>query len=276
MTKVVKAGQAQEQETVVVSARMPQLSHADEREQYDAELSLDEGFDLERQYADEPEITEAQARAQEILSLAATQARQALSAAQAEASETLAAAAAQRAEMLDTAAAEIANRQDRMERETRSHLEAEFSERYLAAMTALEGAAADLRARQEEYLALIERPAFEMVLAIARQLLGAELSRAPQFIGQLIAQAFMMLKPEQVALVAVHPLTFQNLIMDDMLHDALNHAGIKPERVELEIDETLRPEQFSLRVSGMRLDYDLSSAIDEMLAHLSERQEYAQ
>ncbi len=60
-----------------------------------------------------------------------------------------------------------------------------------------------------------------------------------------------------------------------MLQDALHQAGIKPERVELEIEETLRPDQFSLRVSGMRLDYDLSAALNELLAHLTEREEFA-
>ncbi len=92
-----------------------------------------------------------------------------------------------------------------MERETRSLLEAEYRERYLAAVTALEDAAAELRTGQEAYLAQLERPAFELVLAIARQLLGSELSRAPRFIGRMIAEAFLLLKPEQVAAVAVHP-----------------------------------------------------------------------
>lgn len=275
MTKVVKAGQAQEQETVVVSARLPQLAPMDSEDQASAEFLQDEDFDNAAPFARSPEVAEAQTRAQEIISAATAQARQTLSTAQAQASQALSSGKSQSAALLEAAEQDIAARKNSLEREIRAELEAEYRERYLAAVTALEGAAADLRGQQDEYLAQLERPAFELVLAIARQLLGGELARAPQFIGRMIAQAFVLLKPEHVALVAVHPVTFQQLVMDDMLHDALKQAGIKPERVELEIEETLRPDQFSLRVSGMRLDYDLSATLDELLAHLAQREEFA-
>lgn len=273
MSKVVKAGQAQAQQAVVLSARMPQLGPAGNGLGPDDEYFGDAGCAAAGQSALDPEAAQAQSQAQEILALASIQARQELHAAQLEAGRLLAEAQAQCQTMLATAEADIAGRRERLEHETRAQLEAEYSARYLAAMLALEGAAADLRAQQEAYLAQLERPAFELVLAIARQLLGSELSRSPQFIGCMIARAFQLLQPEQVAIVAVNPLVFQQLAADGMLHQALSRAGIKPERIELEIDETLRPDQFSLRVSGMHLDYDLSSALEEMLAHLSQRAE---
>lgn len=269
--KVLKAGQAQAGDAIILNARLlPRLDAAGYIDDADTE-ELEPGYGVTGLGEDTPEIFEAKSQAQEILDLASAQANRIISAAEDEGSQILADAQEQAAALIQSTTTELDAKRAEMERSLHQQLSAQYSQRYLAAVTALEAAAQDLRAKQEEYLEQIEQPAFQLVLAIAKQLIGGELNRAPELLGAMVAQAFHLLKPEQVALVAVHPQTFECLAMDEMLNSALNQAGIKPERVELEIDETLRPDQFSLRLGGMRLDYDLSAAIAEMIEHLEER-----
>ena len=150
-------------------------------------------------------------------------------------------------------------------------MEKQYLERYGAALRALETAGAELRTRQDDYLKDIEQPAFSLVLAVARQVLGAELARPQAYVGPLIARAFSLLKPEQVVVVALHPATFNAVTSDPTLLSALPAAGISVKRVELTIDESLKPDQFSARINGVSIDFDLSASLAKVLAHLEER-----
>jgi flagellar biosynthesis/type III secretory pathway protein FliH len=228
---------------------------------------------LELEYSGAPLSDEelAQSAAEAIVAQAQDEAETILAGARAEAERLQEAARERSATETAAARAELAAQRAALAREVRAELETEYRQRYLAAVSALEGAAAELREKQEAYLRQIEQPALELVLAIARQLLGDELSQSPAFIARLIAQAFSLLKPQQVASAAVHPATFERLLADDLFASALAAAGVQPQRVELEIDELLDPDQFVLRVAGVSVEYDLGAGLAEMAAHLRER-----
>jgi len=174
-------------------------------------------------------------------------------------------------QLREAAAAELAQKRRVMEGEIRRELETQYGERYSAAVTALEAAAADLRQRQEQYLDQIEQPALNLVLAIARQLLGAELSRSPEFVAGLIARAFQLMKPQQVVHVALDVETHRRLEEDELLTGTLRRAGIKSELVEIKADEALAPGQFTAEVAGMSVDYDLDEVIAELTTQIEQR-----
>jgi len=174
-------------------------------------------------------------------------------------------------QMMESTLKDLETQRESLERETRTRLEQEYRERYQQAIVSLEKSAADLQAKREEYLAQIEEPAMQLVLAIARRLLGAELSRSPRFVAELIGAAFHLLKPEGMVHVELHPATFHLLSEDTLLVNSLRESGINPDLVELAIDETLKPDAFRARVGGMSVDYDLDTVIDELVNHVEER-----
>lgn len=175
------------------------------------------------------------------------------------------------AELMETTLRELETQRENIERETRTKLEQEYRDRYRQAVAALEAAAAGLGTHRDAYLAEIEQPAFNLVLAIARQLLGAELTRSPRFIAEMIKEAYKLLRPENVVQVALHPATFHLLSEDALLTGVLREAGIAVDRVELTIDETLKPAAFTARLGGVCVDYDLDTAIAELAEHLAQR-----
>ncbi|MCH7472490.1 hypothetical protein IIA79_06010 [bacterium] len=162
----------------------------------------------------------------------------------------------------------LEEKRESIKQEIRAELEKEMCARFQDALSALEGAAADLRQRQEQYLGAIEEPALRLVMAVARQLISAELRQSPSVVAHSIAQAFNLLKPRQVASAAVHPQTLCLLREDNMLASSLAQAGINPDLVELIADDSLKPDQFSVRLNGSSVDFDLDSAIEEMTKHL--------
>jgi len=174
-------------------------------------------------------------------------------------------------DVLNSPAVDLESQRETLEREARERVEAEYRERYLAAVTALEAAAAELRNEHEEYLKQIEPPAQRLVLAIARQLLGAELSRSPEFVAGLIARAFQLMKPQQVVHVALDVETHRRLEEDELLTGTLRRAGIKSELVEIKADEALAPGQFTAEVAGMSVDYDLDEVIAELTTQIEQR-----
>lgn len=174
-------------------------------------------------------------------------------------------------QLREAAAAELAQKRRALESEIRRELEGRYSERYAAAVAALEQAAKELRDHQEEYLAQIEQPALKLVLAVGRQLLGAELSRAPDFVATLIARALDVLKPRQVVKVMLNAETHQRLQDDELLADALRKAGVKPELVSVTVDETLAPGEFTAEVNGMSVEYSLEEVIAELTAQIEQR-----
>lgn len=177
-------------------------------------------------------------------------------------------AQAEAARFRDAAEREINARREALEREVAAALGSEYAGRYLAAICALEAAAQELRDGRREQLKALEQDAFQLVLAIARQLLGAEPERNPGFLAALIARAFLLLNPDQAAQVHLHPETYERLTQDPLLLEALGEAGIRPERIALEPDQTLSPDQFSLRVNGVSIDYDLTESLGEIIEHL--------
>ncbi|MBN2081984.1 hypothetical protein JW859_07235 [bacterium] len=191
--------------------------------------------------------------------------------AEAEATKKIEETEAEVEQLISQTMRELESQREVLEREARERAEAEYRERYLAAVTALEGAAAQLRREHEEYLKQIEQPAQRLVLAIARQLLGRELSQSPEFVAALIARACQLIKPDQVVTVDVHPATFMLLSEDDLLSDALRAAGIKPALVDLALDEALEPSQFKAHLAGLSIDYDLPEILAELITELEER-----
>lgn len=171
----------------------------------------------------------------------------------------------------ELASSELAAKRENLEAETRSQLEAEYRERYQQAVVSLEQAAIELREKQAEYLAAIEQPALKLVVAIAQQLMGTELSRSPETIAAMVARACELLKPEQVAAVTVCPAAHSALTEDAVLQGALREVGVSPERVELVADEALAPGKFSVCVNGMSIDYDIQQAVAEVIEQLESR-----
>jgi len=176
-------------------------------------------------------------------------------------------------QLIDSTTRELVTQRESIERETRQRVEAEYRERYLAAITALEQAAADLRTRRERYLDEIERPAFQLVLEVARQLLLREPSRTPEFITELITRALLILKPEHLVTIHLHPEVLRTLSEDGMLARALSSAGMNMSQVELAGDSALQPGQFRARCDGSAVDYDLAAAIAELIRQLEHQAE---
>jgi flagellar biosynthesis/type III secretory pathway protein FliH len=172
------------------------------------------------------------------------------------------------AQLLQAAEDSVAQREAQLEQRIRQQLAQEFQERYLKSLQALEGAAADLDKRQEEYLEAIEQPAFELVLAVARQVLGRELADPAGSLPALIAQAFQLLRPQQPLQVFVSPATFQSLAESELFADALARGGVRPERIELEIDSALGEGQFRAESAGSYIACDLPALMEELSAHL--------
>ena len=163
---------------------------------------------------------------------------------------------------------ELAARRAMLEQQVRSELTKEYQERYLKSLQALEGAATEIKRNQEQYLTAMESPAFELVLGIARQVLGRELSDAARSLPALIAQAFHLLKPQQALTVRVAPATFQQLTDSELFTEALASAGVRLERVELEIDPALGEGQFHAESAGSYIECDLPALLEEVTEHL--------
>jgi len=166
---------------------------------------------------------------------------------------------------------DLSEQRSQLEQQVRAELEQRYQERYAAAVSALEQAASKLGSSQAECLKETEQSAFQLTLAIAKQLLGQELDRAPDFIARLITKAFELLKPAQAATVKLAPVTFQRLAEDDLLQSALAEAGISLSLVDLAIDESLSPGQFAVELGGSNISYDLDQALTELIADLEQR-----
>jgi flagellar biosynthesis/type III secretory pathway protein FliH len=171
-------------------------------------------------------------------------------------------------QMRQAAEEEIAARRAILEQQVRTELSKEYQERYVKALQALEGAAAEIHKRQAEYLVGLELPAFELVLGIARQVLGRELADAARSLPALIAQAFHLLQPQNPLAVRVSPVTFQQLTASELFAQTLAKAGVRLERIELEIDTSLADGQFRAESAGSHIDCDLPALLDELAAHL--------
>ena len=260
--RIVKKGEAAQGESIVVEARMPAAGSRETLGERDDLLGAEE--ELGSPGGESLALSEAE----EIVASAESRAKEIIAAARAEAERVLAQAKADADAQRARTGSEIEARRESLERDVRAQVQGQYSGRYAEAVGALENAASDLRRRQEEYLASIERPAYELVLAIARQLLLAEPGRSPALIAGLIAHAFHLLKPEQVLMVHVSPTVFERLTTDELLASALTGAGIRWDKVDLEFDENLRNDQFIAEVNGASVSFDLESALARMADHL--------
>lgn len=160
---------------------------------------------------------------------------------------------------------EMEQRRTALERDLRGELENEFRERYEQAIKSLENAAADLEKDRDSYLKQIEQPALELVMETARQVLGQEIKTDSKILGNLIVKAFELLKPEEVVNVHIHPATFHLLLDNKSFNVGLAQAGFSHKLVDLDIDETIAPDQFKAELGGMRIEFSLQSAISELL-----------
>ena len=274
--RIVKRGQAKKGEEYVVAARSVEPGDEPAPGAQSAASLMAEGaaaYESAEDLIEELPSDRARSKAEQITAEAKRLAREIVTQAQAEAQQFKTEADGDADRLKAETERELEARRQGLEREVRQQLDQEYRERFLAAVTALEAAATDLRECQERYLAEIELPALKLVLAVARQLLGAELSRSPEFIAELIGRACSLLQPEHVVTVAVHPTVFAMLEDNNVVTEALRGAGVSPERVKLEADESLARDKFAARVGGMSVDYDLDAAIDELVAKLEQRTE---
>jgi len=272
--RILKSDQTKEGEQIVVNARqLVETFHLPGPD--DEELPAEQASEVADETADDEDYMlpsdKAKSEAERIVGEAEQMAQEIASQAEAEASKKIEATEVEVEQLISMTMRDLESQRETLEREARERVEAEYRERYLAAVTALEAAAAELRNEHEEYLKQIEPPAQRLVLAIARQLLGRELSRSPEFVAALIARACQLIKPDQVVTVDVHPATFMLLSEDELLGDALREAGIKPRLVDLSIDEALEPGQFRAHLAGLSIDYDLSEVLAELISELEER-----
>lgn len=258
--QVLKSGQAEPGEEVLVEPRLPL-----------AEAALPESDDFDVA-TDSPIVAPAETSGTPFLVHSAEQqAARVLAEAQAQIEEYRRRALEDMQNLRQSTEQELSQRAAKLEQQLRSEIEKKYRDRLDAALKALEGAAVQLSERQAEYLAELQLPAYALVLEIARKLLGRELSAPETYAGPLIVRAMELLKPEQVAVVAVHPAVHQALTADAAALQALPAAGISLKRIELTVDESLRPDQFEIRINGVSVGYDIPAALDELLAELATR-----
>jgi flagellar biosynthesis/type III secretory pathway protein FliH len=205
-------------------------------------------------------LAEARAHRESLLNSAAEEAQ----AAKAQMERELAA-------MQEAAELELAEQRVALVDGLRREIEQEFSGRYGAALEQLERAAGALAEQQARYVAEIEQPALQLVLCIARQLLGGELSRSPEFLARLIGDALTQLRPQPAAQVSLNPATLELLLRDELLASVLRTRGINLDQVELQAASNLRPDQFELHAGMALISFDLQQKAAELTAALEER-----
>jgi flagellar biosynthesis/type III secretory pathway protein FliH len=217
----------------------------------------------------------AQSEAERILEEAEQMATDIAGQAQQEASEIKERTVEEVEQLKRQAQEEIDARKARLEQEVRAELTAEYKQRFAAAVQSLEGLASTLQRQQADYLKSIEQPAFELVCELSRELLGAEISNAERVLPQLIARAFRLLRPERALTVYISPAVFQQLGESDLFASALSEQGLRLEKVELEIDESLSDGQFRAETAGSYVACDLPATVGEVIDELKLRAQTA-
>ena len=210
----------------------------------------------ERQAADR--LGQVQAEAQRLLD----EARQ-------QAAAIIADATASAAALRSQNEAEMRERLQQQESETASRLEREYREKYCEGLTALCSAADSLEQGRTELLASLELPAFEMIQLIARQLLMAEISHAPQFITGLISRGLCMLNEGSGISLRLHPEICQLINDDEQMQEALRSGSRRGQQLSLEADAQLPKAAFRLLTDGAEVAFDLDESLgrlDKMLA----------
>lgn len=266
--RILKGEQAKQGDKIVVAARQLAARRAatadDQPLQRPAQPPADGG-------ASETGVDPALSEAERIVADAEQMAQEIAQQAEHEASRKREELESEIEQLIDSTTRELETQRESIERETRQRVEAEYRERYLAAITVLEQAAADLRTQRERYLDEIEQPAFQLVLAVARQLLMREPSRSPEFIAALIGRALAILRPDRPVTVSLAPEVFALLSDDSMLVEALSSGGVEPAQVELAGSPDLQPGQFRARCDGSVVEYDLTTAVDELIQQLEDQ-----
>jgi len=264
---VLKAHQAQAGEGVRIEPRAPAIVP------YELAGAEDEGTlsELHDSLRLDPAAAAAERTAERILAEAKAQREALLSGLQDEARQAREGMERELATLQEAAELELVEQRAQVVEGLRAELDAQYRERYVAALTQLEQAAADLAEKQATYLKEIEQPAFGLVLSIARQLLASELSHSPEVLGRLIAAALQLLQPQHSAVVAVSPAAFHLLTADDLLGGVLAARGMSLEHIELTINPALNADQFELQAGAARVSYDLSAKTAELIERLTQR-----
>ena len=81
----------------------------------------------------------------------------------------------------------VAAERERLSTEVRAEIEKKYHTRYQGAVKALEGAAQELKTRQDDYLTSLGQPAFELILGLARHLLRHEFDQHPELLAGMIS-----------------------------------------------------------------------------------------
>jgi hypothetical protein len=219
----------------------------------------------------DPQAAAAERTAERILAEARAQRESILAGLQTEAKQARESMEQELATLQQAAELELVEQRAQLVESLRAELDAQYRQRYGAALTQLEQAAAQLAQRQAEYVKEIEQPALELVLAIARQLLAGELAHSPQALARLIAEALALLQPQQSASLLLSPQTLELLTADGLLGAVLAERGMSLERVALEPSPALRDDQFELRAGASRISFDLTAKAAELAEQLTRR-----
>lgn len=177
------------------------------------------------------------------------------------------------AAMQEAAELELAEQRAQLVDELRRELEAQYASRYLSALTQLESAAAHLREQTQAMLKTLEIPALNLVLHIAHQLLGVELSQQPAILTGLIARAFASLQPQPSAVLELHPQVLDQLTRDSLLADSLASSGFRLEQIELRSNPALRHDQFELQAGMARISFDFTAQAWQLIAEVEKQAE---
>jgi flagellar biosynthesis/type III secretory pathway protein FliH len=152
----------------------------------------------------------------------------------------------------------------RSEAELNTRLEREYKERYAEGLSALGSAADSLQQARTELLASLELPAFEMMQMIARQILMAEISHAPQFITKLISRGLGMLNEGSGISLRLHPEICQLITTDDNLALAIEAGTRRGQKLSIEADPLLPKAAFRLLTEGAEVAFDLDESLARM------------
>ncbi len=162
--------------------------------------------------------------------------------------------------------AEIEDRRAGAVLEVSARLTQEYAEQYEEAVHALADAAVELKRRRDNYLEDIEGPAYDLVLALGRRLLGAAWER-DETLRSVLREALGLLRPEGAVRLYLHPATLERARNDGGLEDVVRAAGLGS-GLELIADPGLAPAAYRLATGSSAVHFSLDEALEELLRRL--------
>ncbi|MCC7478343.1 hypothetical protein IT575_07760 [bacterium] len=163
--------------------------------------------------------------------------------------------------------AEVEERRASAVLEVSARLTQQYAEQYAEAVHALADAAVELKRRRDEYLSDIEEPAYQLVLALGRRLLGLAWENDTT-LRTALRQALGLLRPEGAVRLYLNPATLQRARQDAGLDDVVRSAGLGSGSLELLADESLPGAAYRLDTGASVVRFNLEEALDELLRRL--------